>query len=91
MIILDALIWENVFALRKILFENPTDAQMRGRVGLANADESRKGRGPPRERAAFESVFWKLREFAETRNPREREASRGTLGRPHDMRRKDLS
>ena len=60
-------------------------------LGLANADESRKGRGPPRERAAFESVFWKLREFAEARNSREREVSRGALGHPHDMRRKDLS
>jgi hypothetical protein len=60
-------------------------------LGLVNADESRKGRGPPRERAAFESVLFEPSRFAKARNLKRREASRGALGRPHDMRRKDLS
>lgn len=64
-------------------------------LGLVNADESRKGRGPPRERAAFESVLFEPSRFAKARtkarNLKEREASRGALGHPHDMRRKDLS
>ena len=40
---LDALIWENVFALRKILFENPTDAQMCGRAVLRNLGSCKRG------------------------------------------------
>lgn len=44
-------------------------------LGLVNADESRKGRGPPRGRAAFERVSFEIRGLR--KRERKREISKG--------------